>query len=92
MISLPYRAVLYPRDKVLLMGTPEQVRAGKRFSRTSRRSTADSPFEEVHMEAVAVPAGVRRRAVRGEVAPAKKFGVQLAGLHRAGVRILNPKQ
>jgi K+/H+ antiporter YhaU regulatory subunit KhtT len=77
---------------VLLMGTPEQVRAGKRFlAYVSGAAPADSPFEEVHMEAVAVPAGSQAagRSV-GEVAPAKRFGVQVAGLHRVGVRILNP--
>jgi CPA2 family monovalent cation:H+ antiporter-2 len=93
MIPLPApEAVLYPRDKVLLMGTPEQVRAGKGFlAHVSGVVLADSPFEEVHMEAVAVPAWSQAagRSV-GEVAPAKRFGVQVAGLHRAGVRILNP--
>jgi CPA2 family monovalent cation:H+ antiporter-2 len=93
MIRLPApEAVLYPRDKVLLMGTPEQVRAGKRFlTYVSGAAPADSLFEEVHMEAVTVPAGSQAagRSV-GDVAPAKRFGVQVAGLHRAGVRILNP--
>jgi monovalent cation:H+ antiporter-2, CPA2 family len=94
MIPLPApEAVLYPRDKVLLMGTPEQVRAGKRFlAYVSGVAPADSLFEEVRMEAVAVPAGSQAagRSV-GEVAPAKRFGVQIAGLHRAGVRVLSPK-
>jgi len=93
MIRLPApEAVLYPRDKVLLMGTSEQVRAGKRFlTYVSEVAPADSLFEEVQMEAVAVPTWSQAagRSV-GEVAPAKNFGVQIAGLHRAGVRILNP--
>ena len=44
------------------------------------------------MEAVVVPAGSQAtgRSV-GEVAPTQRFGVQVAGLHRAGGRILNPR-
>ncbi|MBI5381357.1 MAG: cation:proton antiporter [Opitutae bacterium] len=94
MIPLPPpEAVLYPRDKALLMGTPEQVRAGREFlGLVTGSSLSDSLFEEVRMEALAVPAWSRVTGCTiGEVAPAKQFGVQVAGLHRAGLRILNPK-
>ncbi|PAW67920.1 MAG: hypothetical protein B9S34_03920 [Opitutia bacterium Tous-C1TDCM] len=93
MIPLPPpEAVLYPRDKVLLLGTTEQVSAGKAFlGAVSGTVAADSVFEEVRMEAVTVP-GWSRAAGRtlGELSPARNHGVQVAGVHRGGLRILNP--
>jgi CPA2 family monovalent cation:H+ antiporter-2 len=93
MIPLPSpEAVLYPRDKVLLMGTTEQVRAGKIFlGAVSGAPTGDSLFEEVRMEALTIP-GWSRAAGRtlGGLSPAQNHGVQIAGINRGGLRILNP--
>lgn len=93
MIPLPPPdAVLYPRDKVLLMGTTEQVKAGKAFlGAVSGTHGSDSVFEEVRMEAVTIPAWSRaadRTLV--ELSPAQNHNVQIAGIHRGGLRILNP--
>ena len=91
MIPLPPPdAVLYPRDRVLLMGTTEQVRAGKAFLGAVSGAT-DSLFEEVLMESVMVPAGSRAAGrTLGELSPARVHGVQIAGVNRRGLRILNP--
>ncbi len=93
MIPLPPReSVLYPRDKVLLVGTMEQVRAGQRFlGAVSGNPDTDSLFEEVRMESLTVPAGsgAAGRSL-GEIAPARKHGVQIAGIQRNAARILNP--
>jgi CPA2 family monovalent cation:H+ antiporter-2 len=93
MIPLPPPgSVLYPRDKVLLLGTTEQVNLGKKFlSEVTGAPGSDSVFEEVRMEAVTVPdwsRAVGRTLL--EVSPAKNHGVQVAGVHRSGMRILNP--
>lgn len=93
MIPLPPpEAVLYPRDKVLLMGTTEQVKAGKAFlGAVSGTHGSDSVFEEVRMEAVTLPAWSRaadRTLI--ELSPAQNHNVQIAGIHRGGLRILNP--
>ena len=93
MIPLPAAdSVLYPRDKVLLLGTAEQVRSARDFLGTvSRTAPADSLFEEVRMEALSVPAWSRAAGQSlGELAPARSHGVQVAGIHRGGIRILNP--
>lgn len=93
MIPLPTPdAVLYPRDKVLLMGTAEQVKAGRKFLATvSATPIADSVFEEVRMEALVLPAWSRAAGrTLGELSPAQRHGVQIAGVHRGGLRILNP--
>lgn len=43
------------------------------------------------MEAIAVPTWSRAAGKSlGMLAPARDFGVQIAGIHRQGVRILNP--
>jgi len=93
MIPLPApSAVLYPRDKVLLLGTPDQVRAGKKIlDAVSGAPVAESLFEEVRMEALAVP-NTSRAAGRtlGELSLSQTHGVQIAGLHRGGLRVLNP--
>lgn len=93
MIPLPTpETVLYPRDKVLLLGTIDQVRAGQKFLATVTGTRgADSVFEEVSMEAMVVPAWSRAvgRSL-GELSVSQQHGVQVAGIHRGGMRILNP--
>lgn len=93
MIPLPPpEAVLYPRDKVLLMGTKEQVRAGRKFlGAVTGAQLSDSVFEEVRMEAVLIPRWSRAAGkTLGELSLAQNYGVQVAGVHRGGIRILNP--
>ncbi len=93
MIPLPTPdAVMYPRDRVLLMGTMEQVQAGQRFlSSVSGSVELDSIFGEVQMEAFDLPPWSRASGHSlGELALARTFGVQIAGVNRGGVRILNP--
>jgi CPA2 family monovalent cation:H+ antiporter-2 len=88
----PPDAALYPRDRVLLMGTTEQIAAAKKIlSAVSMVAVTDSLFEEVQMQAIAVPEWSRAAGrTLGDLAPARTFGVQIAGVNRSGVRILNP--
>ncbi len=93
MIPIPTPdAALYPRDRVLLMGTSEQIVAAKKILLTvSGRVAPESLFEEVQMQAIVVPEGSRAVGeTLGAIGPAKNFGVQLAGVSRGGIRILNP--
>jgi CPA2 family monovalent cation:H+ antiporter-2 len=93
MIPLPPpEAVLYPRDKILLMGTTEQVRAGKKFlSGVTGVPVPDSVFEEVRMEVMTIPSWSRAAGrTLGELSPARNHGVQIAGVNRQGTRVLNP--
>jgi CPA2 family monovalent cation:H+ antiporter-2 len=91
MIPLPSPdAVLYPRDRVLLMGTTEQIKAGQKFLGTVS-GVADSLYEELLMESVKVPLGSRATGRSlAELQPARVHGVQVAGVNRRGLRILNP--
>ncbi|MCX6945195.1 MAG: cation:proton antiporter [Opitutales bacterium] len=91
MIPLPPPdAVLYPRDRVLLMGTVEQVRAGKTCL-GGVSGVADALPEEVRMETLLLPAGSRAAGrTLADLAPARAHGVQIAGINRRGCRSLNP--
>ncbi len=92
MISLPAPdTVLYPRDKVLLIGTAEQVAAGKKFLLGVSGALTISEFEDIRMEAVAVPEGSRAagRDLK-TLSPAQTHQVQIAGVKRGSVRTLNP--
>jgi CPA2 family monovalent cation:H+ antiporter-2 len=93
MIPLPGPdMVLYPRDKLLLLGTPEKVRIAATFlQRVSMVRPMDSIFEDVRMEKITLEMGAPAVGQNiGTVAPARRFGIQLAGLYRKGVRMLNP--
>ena len=93
MIPLPPpESVVYPRDKVLLMGTMEQVQRGRVFlGAVSGTLDTEMLIEEVRMDAVNVPEGSRAGGrTLGEISPPRNHGVQIAGIRRGMVRILNP--
>ena len=81
---------MFPRDKVLLLGAAEQTAAAKTaIGAVSAVETSD--FDVVGMETVTLPSG--SRAVGEtliELAPSSRHGVQLAGIRRGPLRILNP--
>ena len=84
--------VLYPRDKVLLLGDPEQVAAGKEFLQRASGAPVTSNFDEVRMESVDLPLGsALHDRTLADIALGKAFGLQVAGINRAGRRILNPR-
>ena len=91
MITLPGpNEALFPRDKVLLLGSPEQTAAAKVLIGVVAASDS-SEFDAVGLETVTVPLG--SRAAGGtlmELAPSARHGVQLAGIRRGAMRILNP--
>ncbi|HTJ77752.1 MAG TPA: cation:proton antiporter [Rariglobus sp.] len=93
MISLPPPdSVLYPRDKLLLMGTTAQLSSGKHFlTGVSGLPPAPSEFDDVRMESLPVPAHspAAGHTLR-ELSPAQAHQVQIAGINRQGFRILNP--
>jgi len=84
--------VLYPRDKILLLGTGVQVRAGKEaLTQVSGLTSPLSEFDDVRMEAIRVPdgSGCSGKDLK-TLSPAQSHHVQIAGIHRAGMRVLNP--
>jgi CPA2 family monovalent cation:H+ antiporter-2 len=92
MIQLPGpETMLYPQDKVLLMGTAEQVAAGRHFLTTVSGTAAVSEFDEVRTELLAVPARSQAagRMLR-ELGVATPQRVQVVGIKRGMRRILSP--
>jgi len=83
--------ILYPRDKVLLLGDPKQVAAAKEFLQEASGAASVSNFDEVRMEAVELPpgCGLHGRTLV-EAALSQAYGLQVAGINRHGRRILNP--
>ncbi len=82
---------LYPHDKVLLLGDALQTAAGKVFLLKVTVDAAASRFDEVRLETVAVPVGSTLAGwTLAELAPSRRCGVQVAGLHRGEQRVLNP--
>lgn len=87
----PATFALYPRDRVLLMGSRAQTTEAIAFLQKVSGELPPSSIDDVRMEVVNVP----ERSVLGlltlaELAPSRRVGVQVAGINRAGQRILNP--
>jgi len=93
LISLPSPAsALYPRDKVLLMGTPEQVATATSFlMRVSVDLAEVSDAEEIRMEKIIVPFDSQACGLSlADLATPARFDVQIAGILRGGIQLLNP--
>lgn len=92
MIANPSPATgLFPRDKVLLLGDPQQTAAGKAFLMAVTGASSASSFDEVCMDLIELPVGSPLAGwTLVEAAPTRKTGVQVAGINRGGLRILNP--
>jgi CPA2 family monovalent cation:H+ antiporter-2 len=91
MIALPGpQEALFPRDKVLFLGTPEQT-AGAKAATGAVSATDTSDFDVVGLETITLPPGSRATgATLKGIAPSAAHGVQIAGIRRGPVRILNP--
>ena len=76
---------------MLLLGDLAQVAAGKEFLQQASGAALVSNFDEVRMESVELPpgSGLHDRTL-AELALGREFGLQVAGINRAGFRILNP--
>jgi CPA2 family monovalent cation:H+ antiporter-2 len=83
--------VLYPRDKILLIGTVEQMAAGKAFLQNVTGNPAGSEFEDVRMESIIVPMGspAADKDLKTLI-PSQTSHVQVAGIRRGTTRVLNP--
>lgn len=82
---------LFPRDRVLLLGSPEQTAAAKAQLGVVSVAAEGSEFDAVGLEAVTVPAGSRAEGrTLAMLAPTASHGVQIAGIRRGVLRLLGP--
>jgi len=84
--------VLYPGDRLLLLATPEQMVAVRKFiGRTVPHGAQTGLIDEIEMQGVRVPAGsVAADKMLIELEIPAKTGVQIVGIERNGHRLLNP--
>lgn len=93
MVHSPGReTVLYPHDRVLLLGDGAQAASGKAFLSQVSGATRLINFDEVRMESVHLPMGcpLNGRSL-AELAPNTRCGVIVVGIHRGVNRTLNPR-
>ncbi len=85
-------AALYPQDKLLLIGMPENIKAAHAFLQAwSMDESAADQIEDVHLETIYVPENCLYCAQPiGRLNIAGQFGLQIIGLDRAGAKIINP--
>lgn len=92
LISLPDPTTrLFPRDKLLLIGPPGQMRQGKEHLSRVSGELPVSEFDDLRMEPLIVgrTSPAANRTLR-ELAPAQTHHVQIAGIRKGEVRSLNP--
>ncbi|HRT58859.1 MAG TPA: cation:proton antiporter [Candidatus Paceibacterota bacterium] len=84
--------VLYPHDKLLLLGGPaELARAGRKLLNAEAAPEPQTGFDELTMETLAVPPAcpLAGRPL-AELDLIRRYGIQIGGIRRAGRRILSP--
>jgi len=84
--------VLYPRDRLLLLGSgPQAVAARGLLTTVSGVETAAGGFDEVRMDTIVVPACSQWvGGTLAALAPTRHSGVLIAAIRRGDNRILNP--
>lgn len=82
--------MIFSGDRLLLMGTPDQL-AVARQGLEQTTSSDDSPdFEDALLETVSVPAGPRVGMSLAELEILRQTGVLVVGIERHDVKIINP--
>jgi CPA2 family monovalent cation:H+ antiporter-2 len=83
--------VLYPQDKLLLLGTTGQIEEAARELGGARTDRITQDIEELGLEIVGVPTDSPKAGeTLAELDPIRKVGVQVAGIQRGGRHTLTP--
>ncbi len=81
---------LYSRDRLLLLGTQEQLAAARSGLEEVRPAPEQAAFDNARLETVTVPAGPRVGLPLAELEILQKVGVLVTGIRRQGSAIINP--
>jgi len=81
---------LYAGDRLLLLGTTEQIGVARRALGEVTPAGETAGFDEARLETVMVPAGPRTGSSMAQLQIPKHTGVLVAGHHRNGIRTINP--
>lgn len=92
MISNPSADMaLYPHDRLLLLGTADQINTAARELGASSTNPVAHEIEELGLECVHVPADSPKAGqTLAQLDPIRHVGVQVAGIQRDGKRTLTP--
>ncbi|MFO1452442.1 MAG: cation:proton antiporter [Opitutaceae bacterium] len=82
--------VLYSGDRLLLLGTAEQIAAAKQALMAETPPGEQPAFDAARLESVRVPAGAHVGKTLAALQITRHSGVLVAGHDRAGVRRINP--
>ncbi|MEX2382190.1 MAG: cation:proton antiporter [Opitutales bacterium] len=85
--------ILYPRDRLLLLGSKEELEAARRELTRERRGGAQEavPLDDVQMESVVVPLeSPRTTRTLAELDINRVTGIQVAGIQRQNELKFNP--
>ncbi|HTT56274.1 MAG TPA: cation:proton antiporter [Opitutaceae bacterium] len=87
----PPETVLYPRDRLLLLGSGPPLAAARRLLTAVSGAELAAGLDEMRMEPVTVPARSRCAGrTLAALAPTRRSGVQIAAINRGGRRLVNP--
>lgn len=81
---------LYPGDRLLLLGTSEQINTARVELSRIRSFQPSAEFDEVYLEAVVVPPSSRTGQTLAELRIPQHAGVQVVGIERDGEKMINP--
>lgn len=90
MIAPEPSQALYSGDRLLLLGTPDQIAAARAGLATVEGSAAAVAFDQARLEPVMVPNGPHIGRSLAELQLPRRTGVLVAAIKRAGERLVNP--
>jgi CPA2 family monovalent cation:H+ antiporter-2 len=84
--------ILYPQDKLLLLGTDENLRAAEQWLSAEQRKVEDEiELTDLGLKPLVVPPTSRHVGKSlGQLAVNSLFGVQVVGIRRGGTQVLSP--
>ncbi|MBE0596808.1 MAG: cation:proton antiporter, partial [Desulfuromonadales bacterium] len=81
---------IYAGDRLLLLGTPEQIAAARSGLSQVKGVDEIADFDQARLERVTVPVGPRTGGSISELQIQRQTGVLVVGIDRAGKRVVNP--
>jgi CPA2 family monovalent cation:H+ antiporter-2 len=82
---------LYSGDRLLLLGTLEQITAVRTGLSSIDAGKDVTAFDQAHLDPVIVPVGPHSGRTLGELQIARKLGVLVTAINRSGAMIVNPE-
>ncbi|BCR05614.1 hypothetical protein DESUT3_26830 [Desulfuromonas versatilis] len=82
---------IYPGDRLLLLGRPEQIAAARTGLGQLQEAEGFSNFDQARLERIVVPPGPHQGGSLADLQIRRQTGVLVVGIERSGERIENPE-